>query len=196
MKCAQRRRGPKWMTPKRQRRLVDCGEVPFPLPTNRKPSTETEHGNRARKPSTDTGAAHIICHPELAKDLTAGQPALSHHSPFSKLTAPPGEPSVPITCRLKRMSESPREILRKLRMTAFRGLRSHSCARFANLWVMERNLHRFRSDWSQELPKTSPAPHRLVAVEANRPRCSPIRRWRDHNAPRLRRSEWSHVHSR
>jgi len=87
---------------------VDCGEEPFPLPTNRKPSTET-------------GAAHIICHPELAKDLTAGQPALSHHSPFSKLSAPPDEPSVPTTCRLKRMSESPREILRKLRMTAFRG---------------------------------------------------------------------------
>jgi len=94
------------MTPKRQRRLVDWGEVPFPLPTN-------------RKPSTDTGAAHIICHPELAKDLTAGQPALSHHSPFSKLTAPPGEPSVPTTCRLKRTSGSPREILRKLRMTTF-----------------------------------------------------------------------------
>jgi len=94
------------MTPKRQRRLVDWGEVPFPLPTN-------------RKPSTDTGAAHIICHPELAKDLTAGQPALSHHSPFSKLTAPPGEPSVPTTCRLKRTSGSPREILRRLRMTTF-----------------------------------------------------------------------------
>jgi len=38
--------------------------------------------------------------------------------------------------------------------------------------------------------------HRLVAVEANRPRRSPITRWRDHNAPRLRSSEWSHVHSR
>jgi len=83
---------------------VDCGEVPFPLPTNRKPSTET-------------GAAPIICHPELAKDLTAGQLALCHYSPFSKLTAPPGEPSVPTTCRLKRTSGSPREILRKLRMT-------------------------------------------------------------------------------
>jgi len=55
--------------------VVSCGEVPFPLLTNRKPSTET-------------GAAHIICHPELAKDLTAGRPALCHHSPFSKLTAP------------------------------------------------------------------------------------------------------------
>jgi len=94
--------------------VVDCGEVPFPLPTNRKPSTET-------------GAAHIICHPELAKDLTAGQPALGHHSPFSKLTAPPDEPSVPIMCRLKRTSRSPREIpstdsgqaLRRLRMTTF-----------------------------------------------------------------------------
>jgi len=94
------------MTPKRQKRLVDCGEVPFPLPAKRKPSTET-------------GAAHIICHPELAKDLTAGQPALCHHSPFSKLTAPPDEPSVPITCRLKRTSRSPREILRRLRMTTF-----------------------------------------------------------------------------
>jgi len=92
------------MTPKRQRRLVDCGEVPFPLTTKRKPSTET-------------GAAHIICHPELAKDLTAGQPALRHPSPFSKLTAPPDEPLVPTTCRLKRTSGSPREILRKLRMT-------------------------------------------------------------------------------
>jgi len=38
---------------------VDCGEVPFPLPTNRKPSTET-------------GAAHIICHPGLAKSLPVG----------------------------------------------------------------------------------------------------------------------------
>jgi len=47
--------------------VVDCGEVPFPLPTKRKPSTET-------------GAAHIICHPELAKDLTAGPlaPSASH----------------------------------------------------------------------------------------------------------------------
>jgi len=94
------------MNPKRQRRLVECGEGPFSLPTNRKPSTET-------------GAAHIICHPELAKDLTEGQPALGHHSPFSKLTAPPGEPSVPTTCRLKRTSRSPREILRRLRMTTF-----------------------------------------------------------------------------
>jgi len=85
------------MNPKRQRRLVDCGEVPFPLPTNRKPSTET-------------GTAHIICHPELAKDLTAGQSALGHHSPFSKLTAPSGELSVLITGRLKRTSRSPREI--------------------------------------------------------------------------------------
>jgi len=85
---------------------VECGEGPFSLPTNRKPSTET-------------GAAHIICHPELAKDLTEGQPALGHHSPFSKLTAPPGEPSVPTTCRLKRTSRSPREILRRLRMTTF-----------------------------------------------------------------------------
>jgi len=33
------------------------------------------------------------------------------------LTAPPDEPSVPTTCRLKRTSRSPREILRKLRMT-------------------------------------------------------------------------------
>jgi len=77
--------------------VVACGEVFFPLPTKRKPSPET-------------GAAHIICHPELAKDLTAGQPALSHHSTFSELTAPPDEPSVPSTCRLKRTSESPREI--------------------------------------------------------------------------------------
>jgi len=85
---------------------VECGSPVFPLPTDRKPSMET-------------GAAHIICHPELAKDLTAGQPALCHHSPFSKLTAPPDEPSVPITGRLKRTSRSPREILRKLRMTTF-----------------------------------------------------------------------------
>jgi len=85
---------------------VDCGEVPFLLTTKPKPSTET-------------GAAHIICHPELAKDLTAGQPALGHHSPFSELTAPPDEPSVPITCRLKRTSRLPREILRRLRMTTF-----------------------------------------------------------------------------
>jgi len=72
--------------------------------------TEAEHGSRARKPSTEAGAAHIICHPELAKDLTAGQSALGHHSPFSELTAPPDEPSVPITRRLKRTSRSPREI--------------------------------------------------------------------------------------
>jgi len=32
-------------------------------------------------------------HWQLAKDLTAGQPALCHHSPFSKLTAPPDEPT-------------------------------------------------------------------------------------------------------
>jgi len=64
----------------------------------------------------------LFCHPELAKDLTAGQPASGHHSPFSKLTTPPGEPSVPTTCRLKRTSGSPREILRKLRMTTFGAL--------------------------------------------------------------------------
>jgi len=42
-----------------------------------------------------------------------------HYSPFSKLTAPSGEPSVLTTGRPKRTSRSPREILRKLRMTAF-----------------------------------------------------------------------------
>jgi len=170
------------MTPKRQRRLVDWGEVPFPLPTN-------------RKPSTDTGAAHIICHPELAKDLTAGQPALSHHSPFSKLTAPPGEPSVPTTCRLKRMSESPREILRKLRMTTsgapFSLLRP-ICKLVGNGKESPPLSKRLVSGITQSVS----CAHRLVAVEANRPRRSPIRRWRDHNAPRFRRPEWSHVHSR
>jgi len=43
----------------------------------------------------------------LRRNLTAGQSALGHHSPFSKLTAPPDEPSVPSTCRLKRTSRSP-----------------------------------------------------------------------------------------
>jgi len=86
----------------------------FPLPTSPRPSRETK-------------AALIICHPELAKNLTTRQPASCHHSPFSKLTAPHDEPSVPISCRLNRTSGSPREIpstdsgqaLRKLRMTAF-----------------------------------------------------------------------------
>jgi len=74
---------------------------------------------RFRKPDTEAGAALIIGHPELAKDLTPRQPALCHPSPFSKLTAPPDEPSVPIPCGLKRTSGPPREILRRLRMTAF-----------------------------------------------------------------------------
>jgi len=230
--------------------VVDCGEVPFPLPTNRKPSTET-------------GAAHIICHPELAKDLTAGQPALGHHSPFSKLTAPPDEPSVPIMCRLKRTSRSPREIpstdsgqaLRRLRMTTFGApfsLLRPICKLVGNGKESPPLSKRLFSGITQSVS----CAHRLVAVEANRPRRSPIslnagmdlaqrpqstqrqrlstllwitvrvshlgylklfqpfffaclaplreifiavfriRRWRDHNAPRLRRSEWSHVRSR
>jgi len=69
----------------------------FPLPINRKPSPEA-------------GAALIICHPELAKDLTPHRQALCNHLPFSKLTAPHDEPSVPITYRLKRTSRSPRGI--------------------------------------------------------------------------------------
>jgi len=79
-------------------------KCPFHYPQNR---------NRARKPERPI----LFGHPELAKDLTAGQLALGHYSPFSKLTAPPGEPPVPTTCRLKRTSRPPREILRKLRMT-------------------------------------------------------------------------------
>jgi len=51
-----------------------------------------------------TGAVYIICHPELAKDLTAGQPALGHHSAFSKLTAPPDEPSGPNGGNLRELS--------------------------------------------------------------------------------------------
>jgi len=86
----------------------------FPLPTNSKPGMETK-------------AALIICHPELAKDLTACQLALCHPLPFSKLTAPHDESSVLIAGRPKRTSGSPREIpstdsgqaLRRLRMTAF-----------------------------------------------------------------------------
>jgi len=91
--------------------VLECGSPLFALPTSPKPSRETK-------------AALIICHPELAKDLTPRQPALCNHLPFSKLTAPHNGSSVPITCRLKRSSESPREIpstdsgqaLRRLRM--------------------------------------------------------------------------------
>jgi len=71
--------------------VLDCGSPLFPLPTNRKPSTEA-------------GSALIICHPELAKDLTTRQPALCHDSPFSKLTAPPDEPSVPNGAKLRNLS--------------------------------------------------------------------------------------------
>jgi len=84
----------------------ESGRGFFALPTNREPSKEIK-------------SALIICHPELAKDLTPCQPALCKHSPFSKLTAPHDAPSVSIPCQLKRTSGSPREILRRLRMTAF-----------------------------------------------------------------------------
>jgi len=78
---------------------------------------QTGHGVRLYpRPGSEIKAALIICHPELAKDLTPHQPALFHHSPFSKLTAPHNEPPVPITCRLNLTSGSPREILRKLPM--------------------------------------------------------------------------------
>jgi len=79
------------------RTLSKSGRGLFPLPTCPRPSRETK-------------AALIICHPELAKDLTTRQPASCHPSPFSKLTAPHDEPSVPISCRLNRTSGSPREI--------------------------------------------------------------------------------------
>jgi len=148
-------------------------------------------GSRARKPERPI----LFCHPELAKDLTAGQPALGHHSPFSKLTAPPDRPSVPTTSRLKRTSGSPREILRRLRMTTFGApvsLLRPICKLVSNgkesLLLSKRSV--------SGITQSVSCAHRLVAVEANRPRRSPIRRWRDHNAPRLRRSEWSHVHSR
>jgi len=80
-------------------------EALFPSHTNRKPSVETD---------TDL----IVCHPELAKDLTTRQPVSYRHLPFSKLTAPPDGPIAPMTRRLKGMRVRPREILRKLRMTA------------------------------------------------------------------------------
>jgi len=140
---------------------VDCGEVPFPLNTNRKPSTET-------------GAAHIICHPELAKDLPTGQPALCHHSPFSKLTAPPDEPSVPSTCRPKRASRSPREILRRLRMTTLGAPVS-----------LLRPIYKLASNGKESPPlskrlvsgitQSVSCAHRFAAVEATRPRRSFIK---------------------
>jgi len=143
-------------------------------------------GRRARKPERPI----LFCHPELAKDLTAGQPALGHHSPFSKLTAPPDERSVPSTCRLKRTSRSPREILRRLRMTTFGApfsLLRPICKLVGNGEKSPPLSKRLVSGITQSVS----CAHRLVAVEANRPCRSPIRRWRVHNAPRLRRSEFT-----
>jgi len=79
------------------------------------------------KPGMEIGAALVSCHPELAKDLTERQITSCNHSLLSKLTALHDGSSVPISFRLERTSESPREIpstdsgqaLRKLRMTAF-----------------------------------------------------------------------------
>jgi len=52
----------------------------------------------------------INCHPELAKDLPAHRAALWHRSPFSKLTALLGMPSVPKTLEIKVTSVRLREI--------------------------------------------------------------------------------------
>jgi len=61
----------------------------------------------------------ISCHPELAKNLTTHQAAPCRRSLFSKLTAPHNTSSVLKTPKRKNAFVRLREILRKLRMTAF-----------------------------------------------------------------------------
>jgi len=127
-------------------------------------------GSRARKPERPI----LFCHPELAKDLTAGQPALCHHSPFSKLTAPPDEPSVPSTCRLKRTSRSPREIpstdsgqaLRRLPMNLpeRRGVRERESGEHTRLACWRRRP----ADADFQSPKCIAATPRAKFAEAGR----------------------------
>jgi len=139
----------------------------FPLPTNRKPSTET-------------GAAHIICHPELAKDLTVGQPTLCHHSAVSKLTAPPDEPSVPIARRLNLTSGSPREIpstdsgqaLRKLPMNLPVGDRRSAPTARPHTSLGQRPRSLSHNGIALKARSISPAVWNARSVPTARPQCS------------------------
>jgi len=194
-----------------ERRLPLRRRLPVGQKSVRHPKAAQDCRTPRRCRVNERPTANVGCRPpstgrfigRLRRNLTAGQPALGHHSSFSELTAPPDEPSVPSTCRLKRTSRSPREIpstdsgqaLRRLRMTALGApfsLLRPICKLVGNGKESPPLSKRLISGIAQSVF----CAHRLFAVGANRPRRSPIRRWRDHNAPRLRRSEWSHVHSR